>query len=848
MVLGFMGLSYSYLGPYDKAFEYYDRALANARERNDKNEERNCLGNLARVYAVSGHREKALEIFFIARELKTEDAAQDATALLLLEASLGNVYRELGRHEEALKFYTHALRLARVRQDQKMENRLISSLGIVYRDLEELELAHTHFLASCAVAKGCNDELGYSDALGNLGNIHYQNGRMQEAEPYYREALRYAEKLHDVLFVSRWRGNLANVYHVLSRFSPEHAQRLRREAEENYKAALLDAKNNGDLDHVYLWNYNLGSLYRRAFGQLPQAYDHYQAAIAALETVRREIRLEDFSRSFGESKVAAYHDLVNLCLAWEEHKTEALHYAERGKGYTLMRMMAEAHLQPSAEVPEQVRTEYVKLREQQLHLEAQLAGIFSPEERMAAKPAKHLAEQLAERDRIYAAQAANLREIEKKAPEFAHAFHAPKLAIADVQAHLAEYKEKTVLIEFFVTEEKTNVFLISADAWQVLELASLTESTLHKFIEEEWLGPYRRFLTGEEHLCFWQEQIASSMRKLHGLLWEEIQTQLDKIQPQRLIIIPHLGLHLLPLHLLPLAASEDDTPSRRFVPHCLLERYEIAYAPSFRMLTYCRNAKRPQRETKNLLALGNPDGTLNFAEIEVTAISAMFAEARVLVQREATRKALLDAAAQYDFIHLATHGRGATLLKDSLAAGLTLAEGDRLTAREIFKMLKVPHAHTVVLSACETGMIRLDQSDEYVGLPAAFLYAGAPAVVSSLWEVDDLATALLLCHWYKYAMEKKMGRAAALKQAQLEVRDLTVNALLLWLHELENQIAQRQTEAGSNTTSASYADQLTAVRTGIIYYEKNYSDNERSICPFSSPWYWGGFILSGIAE
>ena len=635
MVLGFIGLSYSYLGPYDKALEYYDRALANARERNDKKEERNCLGNLARVYAVSGHREKALEIFYIARELKTNYAEQDPATLLLLDASLGNVYRELGRHEQALKFYTQALGLARVRHDRKMENRLISSLGIVYRDLEELELAHTHFLASRAIAEECQDDLGYSDAVGNLGNILYQQGRVVEAEPYYRQALGLSEKLQDVLCVSRWRGNLANVYQVLSRRFPEQANRLWQEAEENYKAALAHAKSNGDLDHVYLWNYNLGSLSRHAYRQFQQAYDYYQAAITALETVRREIRTDDFSRSFGESKVLVYRYLVNLCLQLEEHKAKALNYAERGKGYTLMRMMAEANLQPSEKVSEGARQKYVELRRQQLHLEAQLAGLFSPEERLAPKPAQHLAEQLAERDRIYADQAANLREIEKQEPEFAHVFHAPSLAIADVQAHLEGYKEKTVLIEFFVTEEKTNVFLVSADEWQVLELSTLKESGLQNFIEEDWLGPYGRFLSGEQHLYFWQENIESSMKKLYGLLWEKLQTRLDHLQPHRLIIVPHLGLHLLPLHLLPLALSQNNTPSSTLVYRCLLDRYEIAYAPSFRMLTYCRNKDRSQRGKTNLLALGNPDGSLNFAEIEATAISALFTEARVLTRYEA---------------------------------------------------------------------------------------------------------------------------------------------------------------------------------------------------------------------
>jgi CHAT domain-containing protein len=70
-------------------------------------------------------------------------------------------------------------------------------------------------------------------------------------------------------------------------------------------------------------------------------------------------------------------------------------------------------------------------------------------------------------------------------------------------------------------------------------------------------------------------------------------------------------------------------------------------------------------------------------------------------------------------------------------------------------------------------MVELERGDEYIGLPSGFLYAGAPTVISSLWAVDDLATSLLMNHWYENILQKKMGKAAALREAQLWVRDLT---------------------------------------------------------------------------
>jgi CHAT domain-containing protein len=78
----------------------------------------------------------------------------------------------------------------------------------------------------------------------------------------------------------------------------------------------------------------------------------------------------------------------------------------------------------------------------------------------------------------------------------------------------------------------------------------------------------------------------------------------------------------------------------------------------------------------------------------------------------------------------------------------------------------------VVLSACETGIVDVNRSpDEYVGLPAGFMQAGAPAVISSLWTVDDHSTALLMERFYRNHREKKMSFPAALREAQLWLRD-----------------------------------------------------------------------------
>jgi len=137
----------------------------------------------------------------------------------------------------------------------------------------------------------------------------------------------------------------------------------------------------------------------------------------------------------------------------------------------------------------------------------------------------------------------------------------------------------------------------------------------------------------------------------------------------------------------------------------------------------------------------------------------------VLVRNEATRLKAKDLSSQYDILHFAAHAE--LKADDPLSSALLLAKGDgdegRLEVREVFEMNL--NASLVVLSGCETGLGQLSSGDELVGLTRAFIYAGTPSVVASLWKVDDHSTAQLMSGFYKNL--KTMTKLEALRQAQL---------------------------------------------------------------------------------
>jgi CHAT domain-containing protein len=74
----------------------------------------------------------------------------------------------------------------------------------------------------------------------------------------------------------------------------------------------------------------------------------------------------------------------------------------------------------------------------------------------------------------------------------------------------------------------------------------------------------------------------------------------------------------------------------------------------------------------------------------------------------------------------------------------------------------------VVLSACETGLGKINSGDEIIGLARAFIYAGTPSIITTLWQVNDRASYELMREFY--ANLRTMKKSEALRQAQLTTK------------------------------------------------------------------------------
>jgi CHAT domain-containing protein/tetratricopeptide (TPR) repeat protein len=239
------------------------------------------------------------------------------------------------------------------------------------------------------------------------------------------------------------------------------------------------------------------------------------------------------------------------------------------------------------------------------------------------------------------------------------------------------------------------------------------------------------------------------------------------------VLVSHAGLGMLPL----IAAS-----GRGAADEPLLEYYALTCVPGVSVIAYLR--KRPARRASSssrLLTIVDPRGDLPFARLEAALLRQYVRrdEQTTVVGQVATSSGVADAMAGATHVHFACHAQFD--FANPWQSGIKLADGE-LDASQIAYSGERRSIELVVLSACETGVSDIREApNEYGGLPAAFLMAGVKAIVSSLWAVNDVSSALLMSEFYRLHRVCNKDIQTALREAQRWLRGATTRELREWL-------------------------------------------------------------------
>ncbi len=237
---------------------------------------------------------------------------------------------------------------------------------------------------------------------------------------------------------------------------------------------------------------------------------------------------------------------------------------------------------------------------------------------------------------------------------------------------------------------------------------------------------------------------------------------------ERIVFIPDKVLHQVPFAVL----------KNRSTGRLLIEDHPLAVAPSATLYIHAleRQAADQKAGRSAGLVIGDPavDRVL-FSDLpslpesaaEVRRIASL-THSRLLEGKDAVKSTFLTLAPLAEWIHFSGHALVDP--RNPLQSKLVLApEGARdpgaLTAQEIYS-LKLPRTRLVVLAACDTGNEYIPSSEGATSLARAFLAAGVPSVVASLWSVDDRVTAELFAAFHRF-LAAGDDPVDALRKAQL---------------------------------------------------------------------------------
>ena len=193
---------------------------------------------------------------------------------------------------------------------------------------------------------------------------------------------------------------------------------------------------------------------------------------------------------------------------------------------------------------------------------------------------------------------------------------------------------------------------------------------------------------------------------------------------------PHGPLHLVPFHALGKGSR-------------LVEDFNVSCLPALHLLD--QKPTWDQSWMTAPLVIADPDGTLPGAAEEAARISRVLPQSTLLVGQDATKAAVLSRVKGASLVHIASHAFFDH--REPLDSGVRLVDHagglDTLTVFEIIQSWR-SRAKLIVLSGCETRIVALSAADDVVGLPTAFLFAGAETIIASMWRVPDEDTADLM--------------------------------------------------------------------------------------------------------
>jgi CHAT domain-containing protein/Tfp pilus assembly protein PilF len=728
------GFSYHQLGQFKEALAYYEEALKIRQEFGNRSGEGTTLNNMGEVLRNQGRYAEALNLAQAALAIRKE--VEDLAGVGQTLNNIGLIYDAQGRHSEAQDHYQDALVIWLEMGDQREQGNTLGNIGYSLHLQGKYSEAQKYYKDALKLKQDTEDRMGEGITLNNMGETYRSQKQYDEALKVFKDALGIAKEVGDRVGEATSLNSIALVNDALDRHD---------EALDVYEEALALHLITGYLPGAVSTLFNIGDLYKE-LGEIQHAADYYEQGMELLESLRATSGSEQARSSFIDQYSFLYTRVVAL-YSQNERAEEAFFTSERARARAFLDSLATGHVQLADDdadgllVAEQEA--YTARRDARGALAQAKDEYPLNTELISVLEEDLLAAEQAHKDVLQAIEARN-DQLATLLPG-----RSSVLALRETQQLL---DDQTSLVSYYLLGEGGSLaFIVSQDDFFMVELPEATKENLQFAVEDlhKWINK--------------ENPHPLPLQNLHKWL---VAPLLDRIHTPQVGIIPHQFLHYIPFT----ALSDGQS--------YLGERFLLFNLPSASAYRFIQENTPPASPTtgKSALVFGNPDVSerglvpLQYAEHEANTVAGLF-NTVTFIGGQASEGGFWAKANEVNVIHLAAHGSYDQV--DPLLSSIHLAQDAEhdglLEAHEIYG-LDLSMTELVTLSACETNVGSLSSGDEVVGLTRAFFFAGSPSILSSLWKVDDAATAALMEAYYRNWLAGK-SKAEALQAAQAELRE-----------------------------------------------------------------------------
>ena len=809
-----LGRAQSWLDDQPSALLSFTSALETLQRLADQNatvreHEAAALVNRARIQASLGRVEKAMFDYRQALELFRSADVKSGEAYALGELCLANLL--LGDHQSALEHCALALSVRNSIDSSDVKNQqgkaaIFDLMGRVHTQMNDPEQAMLYFQKALSIARKTKYHHFVALTLNDIGVLRLKQNQPSTSEGHHQQALQeLMDNQGEPNAIAETRALLGDAQTAQGKYdlaleNYHGALALQEEKEDTIGQAQTHFSMGMLQSKAHLWPQARESLaravelYRRAHHRVGESNARFQnAAVMASQGNETEAKREveqaiqlaeevrnftpgvDLRASYFASVEQMYQFQIDLLLKndgaiSDSNQLEAFALLQRIQSRALIdtlgsRMRASLFSSGDPSVQSSIEDQ-----------DRQLAGFAN------SKIPSALVEATFEETKKLEA---SLKETEAKALD-----RQPTLGFFSNIVSLSEIQQRVLdpasaLVQFYLSEPHSHAWIITKSTIDFVRLPS--KKALERNVRQTLqFGPGGKW-TGLQRIAL-------------GRLRQNLAPVFAAARAKRWIVVPDGGLHYFPFMALAVVPGQKHGPQ------------EIVKVPSVSTVDIVRRTKNANRPAYALIAFGDPvfdnldsrvtglksvksnastalgvhraaafgNGfmpRLIYSLKEVEAISQLFPpnQTRRFLDFAASREAASGNALQdFEIIHLATHSLTnerhpelSRIVFSRVAQDGSPRPGN-LFAKDIYQMKL--SADLVVLSSCQSALGRQQPGEGPMSLSRAFLFAGSKAVVASLWEVNDEATAELMQRFYRHMLKDKLPPSGALAMAQSEFR------------------------------------------------------------------------------